>query len=46
MVATVQAESSLLDLENRHLVYYLQELASFFDICHLLTAYGFIAYCI
>ena len=25
---------------------YLQELVSFFDICHLLTAHGFNAYCI
>ena len=46
MVAIVQGSSSRLDLEDRHLAYYLQELIRLFDICHLLTAYGFAAYCI
>ena len=44
MVAIVQGKSGLLVLEDRHLAYYLQELVSFFDICHLLTAHGFNAY--
>ena len=46
MVATVQIKRCLLDLEDRHLAYNPQELFSFFDMCHLLTAYGFAAYSI
>ena len=44
MIAIVQGSSGLFDLEDRHLAYYLQKLVSFFDVCHLLTAYGIPAY--